>query len=160
MAVTNEVSDQIANTTAVPGVKNKSYDLSKVRFAYFTFTQGAAAGDAASTVGLAKIPAGRKVVLPHLSRLKRSAFGAARVLDIGHTGWTKKDGAAQAAAADVLLDGLDVSGAGAAVMGTGTNAVERLVIESKAGTTIQAVVAGGTIPAAATLEGYIAYLDE
>ncbi|MDP2619906.1 MAG: hypothetical protein Q8P46_06970 [Hyphomicrobiales bacterium] len=160
MTVTTQVSDQIANTQAVPEVKNKVSDLTgKVRFARFDFTQ-VGAGDAASTVDLVKMPHGRIRIVPILSRLVAAAFGAARTLDVGHTGYTKVDGEAVNASVDFVLDGLDVSGATSAYMGTGTNGVEEIEIESKSGFTLQAKVAGGTIPAGTTLSGWIAYVKD
>jgi hypothetical protein len=92
--------------------------------------------------------------------LKRSAFGSSRTLDVGVTAHKDTDGATVSAVTDYILDGLDVSGAGVAAMGTGTNGkLESFVVDNGDGAAqVQAVVAGGTIPAAATLEGYVVYV--
>lgn len=160
MSTTAQKSTQLTNPDTLPEVKNYVYDVGgKIRIRYFDFTQSGA-GDANSTVDLVAIEAGRVRILPALSRIKYSAFGASRTLDIGHTGYTKHDGTAVSAAADKIVDGLDVSSAGNAALGSGTNAVPEFAFETKDGTTIQAKVAGGTIPDAATLSGWIAYVTD
>ncbi len=162
MALTAEKSTQITNMEAIPPVNLQTNERhGRLRLAYFSFTQGAAAGDANSTADLVKLPAGRVRVLKTVSELICSAFGAARVLDIGHTGYTQMDGTVVAASADTILDGADVSAAVKVIMGAGTNALTTdpsVVYESKLGLTVQAIVAGGTIPVAATLKGFIVYV--
>jgi hypothetical protein len=44
------------------------------------------------------------------------------------------------------------------MLGTGANTVDTYLYDSNAPLTIQAVVAGGTIPDTATLSGYIVYV--
>lgn len=162
MAVTAEKSIQVTNMEANPPVKLETNERhGRTRIAYFSHTQGAAAGDIGSTVDLCKLPAGKVRVLKTESYIVCSTFGAARVLDIGHTGYTQPDGTVVAASADTIADGIDVSAAASKQMGAGTNALgtdPTVVYESKAGLTIQAVVAGGTWPVAATLKGYIEYV--
>lgn len=154
MAVTAENSTQIDNESATPPVKNDSCDdRGRLRVKRFDFTQGAAAGDATSTQALIKIPPGKVNLHLALSRIAFSAFGAARVLDIGHTGFTNPDGTAVAADADALANDIDVSAAGNANITGVVGGDEIFQINSKDGTTIQATVAGGTIPAGATLDG-------
>lgn len=150
---------------AAPPVKLAAGELhGRIRIARFTFTQGAAAGDANSTADLVKLPPGKNItLLKNLSRATCSALGAARVLDIGHTGYTNIDGTVVAAAADVLLDGGDVSAAATLAMGAGTNALtanDAFVFDNKTGVTLQAKVLGGTIPAGATLNGYFTYIED
>lgn len=165
MAVTAEKSTQVTNMEATPPVKLAPSELhGRVRIAYFAFTQGAAAGDANSTADLVKIPPGKNIrVLKNLSRVTCSALGAARVLDVGHTGYTNVDGTAVAAAADVLLDGGDVSAAATLAMGAGTNALtanDAFLINARSEVTLQGKVTGGTIPAGATLNGYFMYIED
>lgn len=165
MAVTAEKSDQVTNMEASPPVRLNTNELGgRLRIARFSFTQGAAAGDATSTMDLIKLPVGKTVtVLKSMSRIVCSAFGAARVLDIGHTGYTNLDGTVVAAAADVLMDGQDVSAAALVRMGLGTNAFtadDSFTFNARSKPVIQAVVAGGTIPAAATINGYIVYVED
>lgn len=152
MAITNEVSAEAA-IEAAGGVGRLS-DASgggKVHLAYFSFTQGAAAGDANSTADLRKLPPGRVRIVGSMSHIAFSAFGAARTLDIGYTAYVDEDGETVAAVVDALVDGADVSAAGSANMSGNP------LLESRAGVTVQAKVLGGTIPAGATLEGVIAY---
>jgi len=165
MAVTTEKSTQVTNMEATPPVRLAAGELhGRMRIARFTFTQGAAAGDANSTADLVKLPAGKNVtLLKNLSRITCSALGAARVVDIGHTGYTNIDGTVIAAAADNLLDGGDVSAAATLSMGAGTNGLtanDAVVFNSRGGATLQAKVTGGTIPAGATLNGYFVYIED
>jgi len=160
MAVTNGTSTQLAATLAA---MNDANELGgKLRVAVFEFTQGAAAGDATSTQDLCKLPSGKIRILTGLSRVDFSAFGAARTLNIGHTGFTNADGTTVAAAAALFASAVDVSAAGnttlaeAAVANDGT----MQALESKEGVTVQAAVAGGTIPAGATLTGFLVYVGD
>ncbi|MBK8200742.1 MAG: hypothetical protein IPK75_20590 [Acidobacteria bacterium] len=76
----------------------------------FDFTQGAAAGDATSTQGLVKMPAGKHTVIGMV--VACSAFGSSRVLDIGYEAHTKSDNAtAVNALATAFAEDLDVSAA-------------------------------------------------
>ena len=159
MAVTTESSPQVSNSSAVPPVANPVHDNGgRLRVQYFLFTQGAAAGDANSLANLIKLPQGTIRVYPQLSSLKRSAFGAGRTLDVGVTAHKDLDLADVSAVVDSLVDGLDVSAAGTALMGTGTNAKQSILVKNGDGkATVQAKVLGDTIPAGATLEGFIVY---
>ena len=165
MAVTTEKSDQVTDLEALPPVRLNTNELAgRLRIARFSFTQGAAAGDANSTIDLVKMPVGKTVtILKNLSRVACSAFGAARLLDIGHTGFTNLDGTVVAAAADVLLDGGDVSAIAELDLGVGTNALtvtNTFTINSRTAALIQAIVLADTIPAGATLTGYIVYVED
>lgn len=158
MAVTNEVSDQLDNVAAVPPVMNPSYDEGgKLRSFYFHFVQGAAAGDATSTATLVHIPPGKWRIFLPLSVIQWTAFGASRVLDVGYAAHTNADGTAVTADPDSFDNDIDVSSAGQAALGSdfalGTG--DTLEIDSKDGVDILATVAGGTIPAAAVLSGFI-----
>ena len=154
MAVTTEKSDQITNHEATPPVMTNVADWGGKKIVrYFSFTQGAAAGDATSTVDLITLPKGDLSIWVPDCVIKYSAFGASRVLDVGYNAYTDIGGDAVAADPNAMEDDLDVSGAGTSRMSTGL----RVNIQSKTDVTILATVAGGTIPAAATLEGYITY---
>lgn len=156
MAITNEESTQVANKSATPPVLNDVCDdRARMRCKRFGFTQGAAAGDAGSTAVLINIPPGKLNIHAALSRIAFSAFGAARTLSIGHSGYTKPDGTVVAAAPGALKAGLDVAAAGSADMTGVVGGDETLQIDSKTGTTILATVAGGTIPVAAKLDGQV-----
>lgn len=161
MAVTAQKSTQVTSMTATPPVRlGTSEHHGVVRVAYFSCTQSGA-GDAASTLDLVRIPAGKVRILKMSSKLICSAWGAARTLNVGHTGYTKPDNSAQAASAACIADTIDVSAAASKELGTGTGGLgtdPTLLIESTSGALIQAVVAGGTIPDGATLNGYVSYV--
>lgn len=163
MAVTTESSDEFTNQNATPPtVMDSITNGGKVHFAKVTFTQGAAAGDASSTVDIIDLPAGKVRFLGNMSTLVFSAFGAARVLDLGWLAYNDQNGTAVALDVDGLDDGIDVSAAGRSSLGTNTAITngDSYVFHSQSGVTLQATVLGGTIPAAATVEGVIAYSYE
>jgi hypothetical protein len=162
MAVTAQSSTEYTNQNATPvTVMDSITNNGKVNFAKVTFTQSGA-GDATSTVNLIDLPAGKVRFLGNMSALECSAFGASRVLDIGWTAYTDIDGAAVTADADGLDNDLDVSAAARLGLGTNTAVADggTYVFESQTGVTLQATVAGGTIPDGATLKGVIAYSYE
>lgn len=163
MAVTTEKSTQETNRTATPPVKAQSNEFNAPpKYAYFSFTQGAVAGDANSLANLITLPPGEIRLLKTESKFVCSAFGSARTLDIGYLAHTKRDGTAVNASIDAVLDGGDVSAAAGLTCGAGTNALGTdpcLLLDSKSGVTIQAKCLGDTLPAGATLKGYFAYLD-
>jgi len=163
MAVTTETSTQRSNPIASPPVMNPAYeDHGRLRVKAFTFTQGAAAGDATSTQGLVKLPPGKGRVYLGLSLLENSAFGASRTLDVGYAAHTQTDGTAVAADPNAFDNAIDVSSLASAALGSDVAAASGKMWEfdSKAGIDIGAVVAGGTIPAGATLTGYIVYSQD
>lgn len=161
MAVTNQTSDQITLGTNSP---KEFVDVSewagRLRVAYFSHTQSGA-GDAGSTVDLVKLPAGRIRVMTDLCKIANSAFGAARTLDVGYQAYTAKDGTTTAADPDALTTAvIDVSAAATNFLATAAGADPTLYINSRDGVTIDCVVAGGTIPDAATLYGVIVYMKD
>lgn len=163
MAVTTENSTEYALIVSDPKIAVQVDKWGgRLRFREFNFTQGAAAGDANSLINLVRLPVGARVIAD-LSHLKRSAFGTGRTLDIGFLAYTKQGGTAVAAVVDKFLDGLDVSAAGKAFMGTGTSASQIFKFDEaieEGFIDVQAIVLGGTIPAAATLSGWIAYVED
>ena len=160
MAVTTQQSTQVANMDAVPAVANKALEEGgKIRYFYFKHTQSGA-GDDGSSVEIVRLPAGHGHILKQLSLVRFTAFGAARVMDIGYDAYTENDGDSVAAAADIIEDGRDVSAANAkgVLLGTGTNADDLpiYIYDSKTPVKIRATVTGGTWPDAAVIEGWIA----
>lgn len=133
----------------------------KLRFARFSFTaSGAVAAD--STIGLCWLPEGRKLILPSKSVISHSAYGAARTLDIGHTAYMNRNAAVAALEAEdpdafTPAGPLDVSGAGASVA---WDTLAMFEMFSQDRVLIFATIAGGTIPDAGTLSGYVAYVYE
>lgn len=161
MAVTNEKSDQLNRQTERPVTIDKPADQhAKLRMAYFTFTQGDTAGDANSTADLVELPAGKVRIFAGLSRVSHSAFGASRTLDVGHGGYTQPDGTVVNADEDALHSAADISSAGGFAPVDETGNDQTFVYESIAPVAIKAKCEAGTIPAAATLEGFIVYAYE
>jgi hypothetical protein len=164
MAVTTEKSTQVTavDDTEPPVYPEANEWHGRLRVARFTFTQGAAAGDATSTATLVKLPGGAVRILGHLSRIAFSAFGASRTLNIGYTANRDKAGAAVAADPDAFASSVDVSSAGTTTLAEAlaTTTDGTTLITSQAGFYIDCVVAGGTIPAAATINGYVVYVAE
>jgi hypothetical protein len=158
MAVTTESSTEYAQKTAptIAGTLYPDQDDGVLRMDYFSFTQGAAAGDANSLVNLVSIPAGRVRIIGHLSFIRFAAFGASRTLDIGTMAYSEPDGDAVVAVVDNLLDGADVATAGTSVFTKNTS----VLVNSVAGVGIQAKVLGGTIPAGTVMTGVIAYVRD
>lgn len=161
MAVTTESSLQMAD-----GYRGRPIDdHGKLRFAYFEFTQSAAAGDIGSTIELMKLPPGAKRVIPCLSRITCSAFGAARTLAIGHRAYRKAGVTAgglnvptdEALNASAFVAALDVS---AALNAAAISTVVEYDMFSQNEVTIYATVAGGTIPAGTTIKGFFVYVYE
>jgi hypothetical protein len=156
MAVTTENSTEYGYRASLSGYTlQEALDAGgKLRVQKFTFTQGAAAGDANSLVNLWKTPPGKVNIITALSQIFCSAFGAGRTLDIGYTAYTNNLGVAVIADVDGFADGLDVSGAAQLAWGLSPGIVQ---LNSQEGVVIQAKVLGDTIPASATLKGVIVY---
>lgn len=160
MAVTNESSTEYLKTTdpRTNGSLTPEQAPKDIDFVPFTFTQGAAAGDIGSTMKLAFLEGGRFVILPKLSFIDWSAFGAARLLDVGLAAYQDETDTTVAAQPNLFDDDVDVSAAGRAALGSDVLALTggRYLVKTRGGASIIATVAGGTIPAGATLTGYFA----
>jgi len=151
MAITTESSLEHADQTANPVVKLGNDELQgKVVIAHFDFTQGVAIGDDGSFINFINLPGGKIRILKF--EFATSAFGTARVLKIGNTAALALDGkTAIAADDDAFAVALDLSSA------VDISDLSDTVIETFDGFTVQGTVTGDTIPAGATLKGYIAY---
>lgn len=117
-----------------------------------------ATGDANSTADLIILPPGKWRFVAALSKVYTGVFGASRTLDIGHAGWTKPDGSAQAASENALSNAIDVSAAtnfspGAQLTTNGT-----LEINSRTPVTFRAKCEGGTWVNTGTIFGVLAFM--
>lgn len=137
--------------------------LGRVRYIRVNFTQGTAAGDANSTADLARLPQGRVLVIGALSEIFHDAFGAGRTFDVGHTGYTQRDGTSKSAIVDFFADGKDVSAAGSFNLDNvdhdsdnGLDKDQSKDFDSRERIVIQGKVLGGTIPAGTKIWGHIA----
>lgn len=158
MAVTTEQSTQVANAEATPPVKNPAYNEGgDLKVLYFNFTQGDAAGDANSTADLLNMPPGKYRILLDQSNVTNSAFGASRTLDVGYTAYTNYDGTAVTADEDAFVTAADVSAAATTALteSLAAGADRTFFVDSKEGFVLQAKCEGGTLPASATLKGYV-----
>lgn len=133
----------------------------KLRELYFKIVNGAVALDATSVVELGALPPGAVRLFTRDAQLRCSAFGASRVLKIGHRAYVSADGGGAGTIAeddDAFSSALDISAAAFVASSFGT--AIKYDLYSKAGVRLFGTVTGGTIPAAAELEGYIPYAYE
>lgn len=145
MAVTNLKSEQIKMNDM--GKIAASADNAKVRLACFDFNQGGEAAD--STADLVVLPANCRIILA-LSRITTSALGA--TLNVGLRAYKNVEGATVAEDEDAIGAALATSTETSVAMGEGY-----IDVASQGSVT---VFAKGTLPANATLKGYIAYLAD
>jgi len=158
MAVTTEKSTQVSNATATPPVKDPAYDAGGVvKVLYFTFKQGSTAGDVNSTADLLNMPPGKYRILLDQSNVTTSAFGASRTLDVGYSAYTNYDGTAVAADEDAFVSAADVSSAATTALSEAlANGADRTyLVDSKEGFILRAKCEGDTLPANATIKGYV-----
>lgn len=136
-------------------------DHGKLRYQYGSVLVPASGAYAQNDqIELFKLPPGRKRILPNLSRVSTSAWGAGRTLDLGHrTYGTRGDYAEpmEAEDGDAFIDGMDVS---AAVNAAAFSTVLKFDMFSREEVTIFATILGGTMPVAGTLQVLMAYLYE
>lgn len=156
MVVTNQESTQYAAiySTTPPALEAADQYYGKLRVLAFDHTQSGA-GDAGSTVKLVKIFPGQGSILLALSGIGVSALGAARTADLGWAAYVDQDGAAVAADPNGLDDGTDVS---AAVFYNPVGTLllaETKRLQSRDGVDIEIQINDGTIPDAATINGYL-----
>lgn len=139
-------------------------DHGKLRFQWAkAVNDTGAAGDDGSTATLFKLPPGRKRIIPWLSRFKASAFGASRVLKIGHRAYDARSevGVAQELEDDdAFASAIDISSAAQAMFVSAATANFKFDIWSREEVEIFATVTGGTWPTDGTLEVALAYLYE
>jgi hypothetical protein len=152
MAVVNENSAQ-ANAR-MGGRKQHAYkDQARVLELVFNLTE-VVAGDPTSVQRLQFIPPGTFRLHRESSFLVTSAFGASRTLAIGWEAYRDKDGTVVAASTAGLNAATDVSAIATMKIGVAL-AVGYKDFESRDGVWITSVVAGGTIPAGATVDGLL-----
>lgn len=150
MGVTTERSAavQVKEGTATTSLTRLQQQI-QVGIMPIDFTQGAAAGDATSTMALCKMPAGKHKVLNIV--LVTSAFGSSRTLAVGYEAHTNEAGTAVSASANAFKAAYDVSSSATTLVTLNTD------MDSASGYVINSVVAGGTIPAGATIKGYVEF---
>jgi len=118
-------------------------------------------GDAGSTFTFFRLPKGRNRILLPFIRVGCSAFGASRVLKLGHRKYAKASHPTYTEEAeddDAFFASLDISGAGASL--TPTALGTKFDIYSQQDVDIFGTVTGGTSPANATLEVLLPYVAD
>lgn len=132
----------------------------KLRYAYGKITaDGALAAD--GTMAFFWLPPGRKRILPSLSKITCTAFGAGRTLDVGHNEYVNELYAAtretEAADPDAFADGANVS---AALDSEPLSNILKFDMYSKDQVLITGTVLGDTMPDGAEVELLLAYIYE
>lgn len=134
----------------------------KLRVAYFYYKNetGGVLADG-TEIDLIDLPFGRIRILPNLSRLRITALGASRVLDIGHRAYyPNSTSTAEAEDDDAFVANKDVSSAVNDAAWDGGATKMKWDIYSRSGVRLFATVDGGDIPANAILEGYVTYVTD
>ena len=135
----------------------------KKRIVFFNVPAVTVAGDALSTFDLARLPPGAVRILLAECKIQTSAWGAARLLDIGHREYSARPSGSQGAVAnvaeelDALAIGIDVAAAGVKDF---IGVPLKYDMYSRTGIVLAAQVRGGTVPVGATLRGYVTYVYE
>jgi hypothetical protein len=151
--MTTQNSTEYANQVAHPPVEMEAnYFYGKLRVYRFTFTQSGV-GSAGSIARLVRLPAGKINVIGGLSRVKYSALGTSRTLAIGWAQYRDKTGAIITTSSGGIDAAFAAATAGNATLGSALSDFTK-TFESSSGVTLIGTIAGGTIPAAATLAGY------
>lgn len=118
-----------------------------------------AAGDANSTIALVVIPPGKFTLLGDLSRVRHSAFGTGRTMDIGWDAYTNQDGTAVAADEDGIHSAADVSAAGSFVPLDELGVSAMKVFDSRDGVTIRAKVEAAALSAGETIDAIFVFQE-
>lgn len=158
MAVLELISKQLSGRDVY---RNRPIDdHGKMRIQFFELpVANPVAGDIGTTIRLFQLPAGAVRILPCLSRITTSAWGASRTLALGHKAYSTRppDNSDEPLNASAFFAALDVS---AAVNAAAWSTVLKYDIYSRSGVEIYATVAGGTIPVNATISGFCTYIYE
>lgn len=161
MAVTTQESTEYGNLNASPPTIQDAHVLQgKVRCAMFTHDQSGA-GDATSSIAIAKLPAGKVRLLGRASSAYVNWTTATAKLDMGWDAYTDINGAAVAASVNGIDDAIDVEAAGFQTFGSALTATGGTkVFESKEGVVIRASSTDTGIADGDDLVGYLLYVVE
>jgi hypothetical protein len=158
MAVQNFNSDQmtkIINNDRLYPIEE--HGKLRQNYAFFKNLSGAV-GDANSTVELFRLPPGRLSLRPLMSVLRSTAFGASRVVKIGHRKYARTATEDVAEDDDAFSSAVDISAAGMATSPYGTQV--KYDLYSLSGITVFATITGGNVPTNAELETYLSFIYE
>lgn len=161
MAVTTQESTEYGNINSSPPVIQDAHvTKGKVRCAFFTHNQSGA-GDATSSVAIAKLPAGKVRLLASQSKAYVNWTTASATLDLGWDAYVDINGDAVAADPNGIDDGLGVDTAGYQTFGnvlTATGGTK--VFESRDGVVIRATSQDVAIADDDDLVGFLLYVVE
>lgn len=159
MAVTSEYSTEYDTAyVSESGKLRPDQAAGRVRCAYFTHDQSGA-GDATSSVALAKLPAGNVRLLSSQSKAYVNWTTASATLDLGWDAYTDPDGAAVAADPNGIDDGLNVDTAGYQTFGAALTATGGTkLFQSQDGVVIRATSQDTAIASGDDLVGYLLYV--
>jgi len=133
-------------------------DHGKHRWQVAKFT-AVGVGDASSTIDFFDLPTGRtRIILPEI-KVRTSAFGASRVLKLGHRAYQKVSTpyTNEAEDDDAFFSALDISAGGNLAPTVGGLWFD---IFAETPVTIFGTVTGGTVPDAATISLMVPYIYE
>lgn len=162
MPATHQNSTQYAaqHVTSPPTIVYPTEAQGILRAAYFQHDQDGA-GDATSSVALAKLPPGRVRLFLGLSRMWCNWTTGSATLDLGWDAYTNSLGSTVNADVDGLIDGLSVDTAGYFNMEGALAGIRLLggtyLFESKSGVVIRASSTDVAIVSGDDLAGYLIY---
>lgn len=117
------------------------------------------AGDENSTVALCKIPAGRFTLIGDLCRVRHSAFGTGRTMDIGWDAYTNQDGTPVTADEDGLHSAADVSAAGVFTPVDELGVSGMKTFDSRDGVVLRAKVEGAALLSGETIDAVFVFME-
>lgn len=129
-----------------------------MRMQYIVFNhKQTPAGDATSTVELAKLPPGKVTLVGSASHVGHTDIN--NDVDVGHRAYTKPDGSIEAEDVDDLNDAEATANAGSFTLGKAVGQWQFKTYESKDGVTIFLTKNTGALPNNAEINGVIAYIQ-
>lgn len=148
----------LSNSSDRPRTRPTS-DHGKVRIQYFD-VEVTTQGDADSEIDLFDLPSGAVRILPSMSRIENSAFGASRTLDIGHRLYRTASSYSVEPEAENFTAFAENINVAVAAKDVAISDDLKFDVYSKGAIRVSARVQGGTVPVGATLSGYFAYVYE
>lgn len=158
MAITTQIGVEFtaALVTQPPTLLDANVWGGRLRMLEFTHAQDGA-GDATSSVKIARLPAGQVTLLGNLCRCTHNWSTASAFMDVGWDAYTNVDGTAVVADSDGIDDNIDVDTAGSTAFGTAVTAGYK-VFDSKEGVDIRLTSKPTAIADGDTVQGYLIYV--
>jgi len=118
-----------------------------------------ASGDANSTIDLVVVPPGKFVMLGDLCRIRHSAFGTGRTMDVGWAAYTNEDGTAVTADEDGIHSAADVAAAGSFVPLDELGVSAMKLFDSREGVTIKVKIEAAALSSGETIDAYFVFME-